>query len=524
MIATYYNRLAPHYKHLFLDWNTSVDRQATVLDEVIREFFGASARRVLDAACGIGTQCLGLAQLGYEVAASDISEMEIEHAKAEAAQRGLAITFGVADMRRLREHHAQTFDLVIACDNAWAKPLRYFMSKADGKAFNAFMTALFASDVSRELNQTQQDLLQSLVREAPEKPTEALIACLHDETKNTNQQRYALDCLKTIAGEAVREYLEFYANTNTGNTDTLAYAREIAASLAAPEVIVPRKTARLELFVELPRTFHNAVEYNAEYILIPGGTIKYSVTNKIEKAPDLYFAKYPVTNKQYRRFIRYLRGEESELNKLVSPKVFVKKLWEFVAKDQAYADYLSRDAKAWPEKLKSEEDENRRFNGEEQPVVGVSWYAARAYCSWLSEMQPTPSNEQPAFYRLPQEVEWERAAAGRREDGPSRKYPWPKEKGEPNDKLANYGRTVEQTTPVGRYPEGATPEGLLDMAGNVWEWQENWHDKDKDARSLRGGSWDNFAVILPCAIRYRIYPDSWSDYVGFRVARAQSCF
>lgn len=124
MIETYYNHLAPHYKHLFLDWNASVDRKATVLDEVIREFFGAATKRILDAACGIGTQSLGLAQLGYEVAASDISEIAIEHAKAEAAQRGLAITFGVADMRKLREHYAQPFDLVIACDNAVPHLLR----------------------------------------------------------------------------------------------------------------------------------------------------------------------------------------------------------------------------------------------------------------------------------------------------------------------------------------------------------------------------------------------------------------
>lgn len=118
MPSTYYNRLAPYYKYLFLDWNASVARQATVLDGVIREFFGASARRILDAACGIGTQSLGLAQLGYEITASDISEIEIAHAQIEAAQRGFNISFGVADMRHLRQRYAQPFDLVIACDNA----------------------------------------------------------------------------------------------------------------------------------------------------------------------------------------------------------------------------------------------------------------------------------------------------------------------------------------------------------------------------------------------------------------------
>lgn len=118
MLTTYYNHLAPYYKYLFLDWNASVARQAAVLEGVIHEFFGSSARRILDAACGIGTQSLGLAQLGYEVTASDISEIEIAHAKAEAAQRGLNIAFGVADMRHLREHYAQPFDLILACDNA----------------------------------------------------------------------------------------------------------------------------------------------------------------------------------------------------------------------------------------------------------------------------------------------------------------------------------------------------------------------------------------------------------------------
>ena len=72
-IDAYYDRLAPYYPYLYQDWEAGVARQAAQLDTVIRECFGPRARTVLDAACGIGTQCLGLAGLGYAVSASDIS-------------------------------------------------------------------------------------------------------------------------------------------------------------------------------------------------------------------------------------------------------------------------------------------------------------------------------------------------------------------------------------------------------------------------------------------------------------------
>lgn len=118
MIDDYYNQLAPYYQFMHQDWQTSVSRQADILDGVIREFFGSKVRHILDAACGIGTQSIGLAQLGYQITASDISRNEIEQARAEAARRGLQIAFGIADMRRLTQSYSQLFDVVIACDNA----------------------------------------------------------------------------------------------------------------------------------------------------------------------------------------------------------------------------------------------------------------------------------------------------------------------------------------------------------------------------------------------------------------------
>ena len=72
----------------------------------------------MDAACGIGTQSIGLAQVGHTVIASDISSAAIEHARTEASTRGLSIEFRLADMRQLWQVHQRQFDVVIACDNA----------------------------------------------------------------------------------------------------------------------------------------------------------------------------------------------------------------------------------------------------------------------------------------------------------------------------------------------------------------------------------------------------------------------
>jgi SAM-dependent methyltransferase len=118
MLATYYNHLAPYYKYIYADWDASLQRQAGILDGVIREYFGENVNRVLDAACGVGTQSIGLAQFGYKVTASDISPGELELARDEAAKRNLKIGFKVADMHSLSMTFQDKFDLVIACDNA----------------------------------------------------------------------------------------------------------------------------------------------------------------------------------------------------------------------------------------------------------------------------------------------------------------------------------------------------------------------------------------------------------------------
>jgi len=130
-------------------------------------------------------------------------------------------------------------------------------------------------------------------------------------------------------------------------------------------------------------------------------------------------------------------------------------------------------------------------------------------------------NRVASIYRLPLEKEWEWAAGGE-PYGSVREYPWEKDKGKPGPTLANYSGNVGATTPVGRYPEGSTPQGLMDMAGNVWEWMGNYDDEDKKFFALRGGSWNNLDLLLRCAARFFNHPAYWADLVGFRVLRSQS--
>ena len=117
-VENFYRQLAPFYHLIYPDWEASIEQQARALDRVIRKYWGNRVDTILDVACGIGTQTLGLAQLGYRLTASDLSAAEIDRARREAARRGLTITFSVADMGRAYKHHRQQFDLVIACDNA----------------------------------------------------------------------------------------------------------------------------------------------------------------------------------------------------------------------------------------------------------------------------------------------------------------------------------------------------------------------------------------------------------------------
>ena len=115
---TFYDDFAEDYHLIFNDWEGALVRQAVVVDALLREALGAGTHTVLDCACGIGTQALGLAKRGHTVTGTDISPKAVERAAREALAREITAAFAVADMRTLGAAVTDTFDAVIAFDNA----------------------------------------------------------------------------------------------------------------------------------------------------------------------------------------------------------------------------------------------------------------------------------------------------------------------------------------------------------------------------------------------------------------------
>ncbi|MGA2742669.1 MAG: SUMF1/EgtB/PvdO family nonheme iron enzyme [Bryobacteraceae bacterium] len=189
-----------------------------------------------------------------------------------------------------------------------------------------------------------------------------------------------------------------------------------------------------------------------------------------KRVKPFQIGRYPVTVEEYRRFVED-EGYQNE------------RWW--------HAGGLGKNTepRGWEEQV---QHPNR-------PVTGVSWFEASAYCAWDG-------------VRLPNDAEWERAAGGPE----GREYPWGKE--EPDEQRANFDMKVGSPTPVGLYPAGATPEGVADMAGNVWEWVEDWYEQNK-VRVLRGGSFGYDSRNLRAAFRIRNAPDYWNYNVGFRCVR-----
>jgi formylglycine-generating enzyme required for sulfatase activity len=177
-----------------------------------------------------------------------------------------------------------------------------------------------------------------------------------------------------------------------------------------------------------------------------------------------------------------------------------------------YGKFLAANPKATKPKYWADP----RFKAPDQPVVGVAWAEADAYCKW-------------AGVRLPSEAEWEYAARGT--DG--RKFPWGNEVPDAARTTSAQDEATGKPGPAGKLPTGASPCGALDMAGNVWEWCADWYDrstyaapaadnpagpKEGQERVIRGGSWFQPPFYLRATYRNRATPDTRTPELGLRPA------
>ena len=184
-----------------------------------------------------------------------------------------------------------------------------------------------------------------------------------------------------------------------------------------------------------------------------------------------------------------------------------------VTNDQ-YLDFILADGyrnqtfwteEGWNWKTEDEVYTPEMWNGvdwtvPDHPVVGVSYYEAEAYAKWVGK-------------RLPTEHEWEKAARGT--DG--RRFPW----GDEFDKKKcnNVESRNQATSPVSKYPQGVSPYGCFDMAGNVWEWCASWYCENPSARVVRGGCWFDEQKFLRTSYRNYLNPAFRNATVGFRLVQ-----
>ncbi|MGH7495884.1 MAG: formylglycine-generating enzyme family protein [bacterium] len=257
------------------------------------------------------------------------------------------------------------------------------------------------------------------------------------------------------------------------------------------------------------------------FVALPGGKFVMGGDKEDEKPPHevelspYRISKYPITNAQFEAFMK--------ANGYQEPKWWSTEGWQY------------RQERNWEQPRYWDND---GFNLPNQPVVGVSWFEAEAFCAWLTAEGAGLSAEgQKQIVRLPTEAEWEFAARGKE----GRKYAWGS--GEPTLEHANYDESkISRPTIVGSYPKGVTPDEIFDLVGNVWEWCQDWYSEkyyaeckkkgviqnpagpgEGTGRILRGASWYNNAGALRGSRRSGFVPGYRVDSIGFRVvARAES--
>jgi len=233
-----------------------------------------------------------------------------------------------------------------------------------------------------------------------------------------------------------------------------------------------------------------------EWIKIPAGEFTMGSNDYEDEKPshkvyldEYYIAKTPTTNAQFKKFV--------DAGGYKKKAYWSPRGWRWLVDDhngiplKKILGIQYTQPRYWNEK---------EWNALSQPVVGVSWYEAEAFCEW-------------AKCCLPSEAEWEKAARGT--DG--RTYPWGNQA--PRKNLANFAKNIGKTTPVGKYsPAGDSPYGCVDMVGNVGEWcADNYIVSPSDFfEILRGGAWDGDTTSLRVAHQSFYGLEHCSFSIGFR--------
>lgn len=290
-----------------------------------------------------------------------------------------------------------------------------------------------------------------------------------------------------------------------------------------------RDSAKVELAEDDSRYFSwdnvDIIDVDSDaWVEIPGGTFMMGAEMGVPRSTEpvhrvtvttFRMSRFPITNEQYVVYLRENPGVR------VPPQLSGRKYY------------------GGPRELR----DSIRFGWERHPVTNVSWHEAMAYVRWLD-------SKVEGHMDLPSEAQWEFAARGVE----GRKYPWGNRR--PSPSRAAYGSRsgsmpsvlrlgptagpgwAGYRVPVDQYPRGATPEGVYDLAGNVWEWVADcvhragyegapddgseWGGgvcdrQAADARLLRGGSWRSAAVLLHAARRSSALSEERTDWFGFRV-------
>jgi formylglycine-generating enzyme required for sulfatase activity len=236
-----------------------------------------------------------------------------------------------------------------------------------------------------------------------------------------------------------------------------------------------------------------------KFVVVEGGKYRLSVGKM--KIAAFEMGRFPVTNQWFEEFVMG-GGYENE-------------------------SYWSPEGSKWLRHTGTKNSRHwhdRQWRCPNAPVVGICWYEAYAFTRWLTEKRKDGYE-----YMLPDENEWEAAASGLE----GREFPWGGNLG--NNRCNTSESSIGKTSSVGIFKEGATPDGgILDLAGNVWEWTCSDHEsrcrcedftfyedykKYKQFPVLRGGSWNYFLTGALCDTRSWYFPFDRDYFVGFRCAR-----